>query len=106
MKDLEKQLKMMLLEQLMDEMDESDLRSKLSPKKEEEPMARIVEEKVVPLDEAKDELKKKFEEMKEEEASELSSEEDVDEDDQEDDYGSDLLKKIIEAKKKKKILEE
>jgi hypothetical protein len=101
MKDMEKELKLKLLEQLMEEMDEAALKSKLPKEKAmmedkpeviEEPMAKIVEEKVVPLDEAKEEVMEKLEEAQSEE-SEME--------DEDEDYGSDLLRRIKEAKKKK-----
>jgi hypothetical protein len=97
MEDLEKELKLKLLEQLMDEMDEAALKSKL-PKEDatKTPMAKIVEEKVVPLDKAKDEVMKKLQEVGYEQPE-------IEDENEDEDYGSDLLRRIKEAKKRKML---
>lgn len=93
MKD--KELKMKLLEELMEAMDEKAV-SKLRPK---EDMAVIEEKQVVPADEVGDVLTEKLKQASMGGDSDDSSEEmgAVDEDD-DDDYGSRILQKLKAAK--------
>ena len=98
---MEKQLKLELLEKLMDEMDEGI--SKRLPMKERmkgameseesEPVAVVEEKSVMPLDEAKDLVSEK-----------LSEETEEQEDDE--DYGdSSLMQRLKELRKKKSLQE-
>ena len=108
MKDMEKELKMKLLEQLMEEMDGYSAK-RLKP--EEEPMVEVVEQsrEEMPLEDAEAMLKDKLmgdSEEEDEEMSELPSEEDMmdeDEDDDEDEeYSSNMMRRMQELRKARK----
>lgn len=92
---MDREIKMKLLEALMDEMDEASL-SRLK----KEPMVNVkkVEEKEMPLEDAKDMIKEK---MLSSEAPESEEVIEVEQEDEEDDFGSDLMRRLREAKMKK-----
>lgn len=104
MEDMEKKLKMKLLEQLMMEMDDASA-SKL---KKDEPMVEVVETEaeVVPASEAEDMIEEKMSDaMKMDESYEEDYDEEMDyeDDEYEDEYnGSSLMAKLKEMRKKKK----
>lgn len=106
MKD--KELRMKVLEQLMDAMDEKNV-DRLRPKKDEdedEDMAVIEEKQVVPASEVGDVLRKKLGKALESDDDSDSSSDSMggmDEDcEEEDDYGSRLMRKINQAKAARK----
>lgn len=106
MKDMEKELKMKLLEQLMAEMDGS-IGKKLGPK--EEPIVEVesYESKEMPMSDAEEMLKDKLmgkEEESEEEMEEIPSEEAMmDEEEDDDDYSSNMMRRLQELRKKKSM---
>lgn len=107
MKDMEKELKMKLLEQLMEEMDGYSAK-RLKP--EEEPMVEVVEQsrEEMPLEDAEAMLKDKLmgdSEEEDEEMVELPSEEammDEDEDDEDEEYSSNMMRRMQELRKARK----
>ena len=109
MKDMEKELKMKLLEQLMEEMDGYSAK-RLKPS--EEPMVEVIEQsrEEMPIEDAEEMLKKKLmgdsEEEEEEEMEEMPSEEalmDEDEDEEDDeDYSSNMMRRMQELRKARK----
>lgn len=104
---MEKELKMKLLEQLMEEMDGYSAK-RLKP--EEEPMVEVVEQsrEEMPLEDAEAMLKDKLmgdSEEEDEEMVELPSEEammDEDEDDEDEEYSSNMMRRMQELRKARK----
>lgn len=104
MEDMDKELKMELLQKLMDEMDDG-MAKRLPMKKrmeeamasEDEPMAVVEEKQVMPLDDAQELVEDKLE---------AASEEPQEDEDDEDYGGSRLMAKIKEARLKKKMMSE
>ena len=96
----EREIKMKLLEALMDEMDESS-----STKLKKEPVVQVkeVEEKEMPLSEAKDMIKEKMMGAESEEQPGVCSECEKEPCEcEEDDMGSDLMRRLKEIRKAKK----
>ena len=105
----ENELKMKLLEQLMNEMDEAQvsrlpLKKKMEQAMEEEPVAVIEEKKVVPMDQAEDALKDKLSEAMSADEAEVTMDEPEMEDDE--DLGDSALMRRLKAAKARKALKE
>lgn len=108
MKDMEQKLKMQLLEQLMDEMDEKSI-SRLKPA--EEPTVEVIEQErqEMPIEDAEEMIKDKLsdamdydeESMEEYHEEAMEYDEEYEDDEYEDYSGSDLMKKLQELRKKK-----
>lgn len=104
MDKLEQEMKLKLLEQLMEEMDEA-VASKIKPKKEEPSvLVKEVKQEEMPISDAKDMIKEKLmmpeaEMMEEEEKPMMPEMEDMEEDEDEED--SRVMSKLRELKEKR-----
>lgn len=99
MKDMEKEIKMQLLEKLMGEMDQY-AGNKFSPKSEPKVEVTEVEQKEMPMSEVQDMMKDKMSMSSEEPSMEME-----DEDDSEDFGDSRLMDKLKALKAKKAMME-
>jgi len=100
MKDMEKEIKMQLLEKLMGEMDQY-AGSKFSPKSEPKVEVTEVEQKEMPMSEVQDMMKDKMSMSSEEPSMEMEESEDESED-----YGDSRLMDKLKALKAKKAMME